>query len=138
MVDNKKDKVIERFGQGNDTIESSVSTKIRANIETLLLTSSAALMGSGNDQNNILEGNSGNNQLKGKAGNDTLIGNLGRDILSGGTGDDTFIYRSTNDSGTDKRTRDKITDFHTGDTIDLSQIDANVDVLGDQAFTFIG
>ena len=138
MVDNKKDKVIEGFGQGNDTIESSVSTKIRANIETLLLTGSAALMGSGNDQNNILEGNSGNNQLEGKAGNDTLIGNLGRDILSGGTGDDTFIYRSTNDSGADKRTRDKITDFQTGDTIGLSQIDANVDVLGDQAFTFIG
>ena len=138
IVDNKKDKVIERLGQGNDTIQSSVSTKTRANIENLLLTGSKALKGAGNDENNLLEGNAGNNQLKGKAGNDTLIGNSGKDNLSGGGDDDTFVYRSTDDSGTTKRTRDKITDFQTGDTIDLSQIDANTTVLGDQAFTFIG
>ena len=138
IVDNKKDKAIERAQQGNDTIQSSVSTKTRANIENLLLTGSKALKGAGNDQNNILEGNAGNNQLKGKAGNDTLIGNSGKDNLSGGADDDTFVYRSTADSGTTKRTRDKITDFQTGDTIDLSQIDANATVLGDQAFTFIG
>jgi Ca2+-binding RTX toxin-like protein len=51
-----------------------------------------------------------------------------------------FVYTSTKDSGTTTTTRDTITDFkHTdGDKLDLSAIDANSKLSGDQAFTFIG
>ena len=53
---------------------------------------------------------------------------------------DTFIFTKLNDSGTDASTRDVITDFQGGgqDLIDLSAIDANGGLAGDQAFSFIG
>ena len=85
-----------------------------------------------------LKGNDAQNKLKGKFGNDILIGNRGKDVLTGGKGDDTFVYRSISDSGVRKKTRDVITDFSEGDAIDLSDIDAQPVVQGNQSFVFIG
>jgi serralysin len=68
-----------------------------------------------------------------------LIGGLGTDILRGGGGSDIFRFESTDDSSTTAGRQDQIVDFQRGfDKIDLLAIDANRNVEGDQAFTFIG
>ncbi|MEI6747184.1 MAG: type I secretion C-terminal target domain-containing protein, partial [Methylococcaceae bacterium] len=92
---------------------------------------------SGNDR---LTGTANNDKLSALVGNDTLIGGLGADRLTGGKGADIFKYASLKDSGTTAKTRDTITDFKHSekDKIDLSAIDANEKLAGDQAFTFIG
>lgn len=92
------------------------------------------LGGSGNDR---LIGNDGNDTLVGGNGRDQLIGGKGVDVLSGGEGADTFIF---NDGDTNRRSdrRDVITDFDGRDVIDLRGIDANKNVLADQAFEFAG
>ena len=86
---------------------------------------------------NILNGGAGNDILNGGAGNDTLIGGAGKDALTGGTGADLFSFTATTDSATGVN-HDVIADFVRGtDKIDLSLIDANVFVAGNQAFTLI-
>jgi Ca2+-binding RTX toxin-like protein len=91
--------------------------------------------GAGNDQ---LYGRQGNDLLTGGLGNDTLWGGAGTDILSGGMGADTFMFRNVSQIGLGD-TRDLIRDFrHAVDTLDLSGIDANWTVAGNQAFGFIG
>lgn len=90
--------------------------------------------GRGNDR---LYGENGSDTLVGGNGNDLLVGGLGTDTLSGGSGADTFRYRSERDlRGLEI---DTITDFshREGDRIDLSRIDANRLIDGDQRFTFV-
>lgn len=99
---------------------------------------------SGNDQltggggNDILHGEAGNDVLRGGDGNDRLIGSGGRDLYLGGDGGDTFVFNSVAESSASTATRDHILDFETTDRIDLSAIDANLLVAGNQSFTFIG
>jgi Ca2+-binding RTX toxin-like protein len=86
-----------------------------------------------------LNGGAGDDQLFGRGGDDMLIGGLGTDILRGGGGSDIFRFESTDDSSTTAGRQDQIVDFQRGfDKIDLLAIDANRNVEGDQAFTFIG
>ena len=86
-----------------------------------------------------LSGGIGNDNMNGGVGNDVLIGDAGADSMTGGDGSDTFRYLAITDSGTPALTRDTITDFVVGtDTIDVSAIDANSRLNGNQAFTFIG
>jgi len=94
----------------------------------------------GDDYPLILKGGAGNDKLFGGDGNDFLSGDDGADILTGGLGKDSFNYAKATESGLTAATRDIITDFHKteGDKINLSAIDANVNVAGDQAFQFIG
>ena len=80
----------------------------------------------------VLIGNAGNDTLVGGAGNDTLTGGAGVDTLTGGTGADSFVFTALSDSL--NAAPDLITDFASGDHIDLSAIDANTGVGGDQAF----
>ena len=93
--------------------------------------------GAGND---LLDGGTGNDDLNGGSGNDTLIGGHGTDILFGGTQADKFVFKSASDSIRGATRRDTIIDFNKvqGDKIDLSMIDGNSTVAGNQAFTFIG
>ncbi|KQM30906.1 serralysin family metalloprotease [Sphingomonas sp. Leaf10] len=87
--------------------------------------------GSGADR---IIGNEVANQLFGNAGNDVLIGGGGADVLTGGSGADVFAFTAIGDSTANAT--DRITDFASGiDKIDLSAIDANLAVSGDQAFT---
>ncbi|WP_152613264.1 M10 family metallopeptidase C-terminal domain-containing protein [Inquilinus limosus] len=94
---------------------------------------------SGSQGNDGLAGNAGANTLQGWNGNDVLVGNGGKDTLTGGAGADRFYYAALSDSVVGANA-DRITDFShaQGDRIDLSAIDANAGVAGDQAFTFIG
>ncbi len=87
--------------------------------------------GSGADR---IVGNEVANQLVGNAGNDVLIGGGGADVLTGGSGSDIFVFTAIGDSTSN--VRDRITDFATGvDKIDLSAIDADLSLSGDQAFS---
>jgi hypothetical protein len=87
--------------------------------------------------NDTLDGASGDDVLNGGAGNDILIGGAGRDKLTGGVGADTFKFASSNESTF--WNMDTITDFKhaQGDKIDLSAIDSNANVAGDQAFKLV-
>jgi len=93
----------------------------------------------GDDQ---LFGAGGNDTLVGDEGNDLLVGGLGADVLQGDQGADIFKYTSVEDSSgalvNGVLQIDDITDFTQGeDKIDLSAIDANGTLAGDQAFTFL-
>jgi Ca2+-binding RTX toxin-like protein len=85
--------------------------------------------GNGADE---LFGQQGEDSVNGGEGVDRINGGLDKDILTGGPANDRFIFTTTADSAlTDF---DEITDFDPGDRIDLSEIDANTTVNGDQAF----
>lgn len=79
-----------------------------------------------------LVGNDVANLLKGNGGDDVLNGLGGNDKLWGGAGADTFAFF-------DGSGKDSILDFLSGsDKIDLTEIDANICISGDQAFDFLG
>ena len=87
--------------------------------------------------NDTLDGASGDDVLDGGVGNDVLIGGAGKDKLTGGAGADTFKFASANESTF--WSMDTITDFKKsqGDKIDLSAIDSNANVAGNQAFSLV-
>jgi Ca2+-binding RTX toxin-like protein len=74
--------------------------------------------------------------LDGGKGNDTLVGGGGADTLKGGSGADHFVYLSATDSTASSR--DVIEDLSASDVLDLSAIDANTGLAGDQAFFLAG
>jgi serralysin len=98
----------------------------------------------GNSLTNVLKGGAGNDSIKGAAGNDFLYGEIGQDKLDGGPGqdylgggldNDTFVFTALSDSTVSAP--DIIIDFRAGDRIDVSNIDANARVAGNQAFSFV-
>jgi len=94
-----------------------------------------------------INGDWGNDTIIGSAGKDVIIGGGGDDVLTGGLGADTlmggeccdrFVFNSSAEIGQGAN-RDRILDFEMDwDLIDLSGIDANTLLSGDQAFAFIG
>ena len=86
-----------------------------------------AIYGSG--LSDVLVGNAASNRLRGNAGQDTLTGNGGADV---------FDYDTITDSPVANGESDIITDFDSNDRIDLRSIDADPNLAGDQAFSFIG
>ena len=71
--------LVERAGEGADTVQTAVSLRLAANFEHLVLTGSGAIAGVGNALANTITGNNGANLLRGFAGNDTLQGGAGAD-----------------------------------------------------------
>ena len=88
VVDSTSDVITENAGEGTDTVESSASYTLTANLENLTITGAGDFNGTGNADNNTITGNSGNNRLDGGAGIDTM---------AGGTGNDTYVVDHIND-----------------------------------------
>jgi len=91
FVDNAGDVVTEASSTGTDTVLSSISYTLAANVENLILTGSNAINGTGNDLANMLTGNAAANVLVGGLGNDTYIVDNAADnvIENSGEGSDT-------------------------------------------------
>ena len=146
VVDNAGDIVVENFNKGTDQVRSSVTYTLTSDVEYLTLTGTSAINGTGNELGNEITGNDAANTLMGGGGEDFIYGGAGDDILiggaltdtlTGGLGNDTFRFTAVTDSGLDSLGMgpiDTIMDFTIGDHIDLSLIDANFGVAGDQAF----
>ncbi|WP_373503027.1 calcium-binding protein [Aestuariivirga sp.] len=87
-----------------------------------------------------LRGDGASNQLDGGRGNDVIIGGIGPDVLRGGNGSDVFDYNDITESTVTAVGRDTIVDFNerATDQINLSTIDANSVLAGNNAFIFVG
>ncbi|MCB8823571.1 calcium-binding protein, partial [Microvirga rosea] len=134
VVNHTGDKVVELAGQGTDTVQSTITHTLAANVENLQLTGDGAINGTGNSLDNVITGYGGANVLNGGDGNDTLNGWGGKDTLIGGNGRDVFQF-------SDKYSADgdKVMDFvHGTDKLDFGKIDADTTKAGDQAFIFDG
>jgi Ca2+-binding RTX toxin-like protein len=90
VVDSVNDVVTDA---GLDTVLSSVSYTLPANVENLSLTGTGDISASGSSLANILTGNSGHNVLIGAGGNDTLVGGEGYDTaqFSGASSEYAFV-----------------------------------------------
>ncbi|MCR6500943.1 calcium-binding protein [Shinella sp. CPCC 101442] len=151
-VDNALDRIVEATGGGIDRVLTSTSFVLTAGAEVESFATTQAtgfdainLTGNefaqtitGNLGANILSGKGGNDTLKGGGGADKLLGGSGADKLYGGAGTDIFVFQSYESSVLSGR--DIIYDFsqEAGEKIDLSALDANRNISGNQAFTFIG
>lgn len=105
-VDATTDVTTEAANEGIDTVNSSVTLTLAANIELLFQTGSTAINGTGNALANLLRGNTANNTLasaggtdilEGGAGNDTLSNTSDNTLLNGGAGTDTLTGTANND-----------------------------------------
>lgn len=109
QVDSEKDVVIEKSGEGVDTIETWLKTyELPENVENLTLTGNSYSTGTGNALDNIIIGNVSTNTLDGGAGDDILTGG-GSNHEPGHVTPrgDTFIIRKGEGN-------DTITDFQHG------------------------
>ncbi|MGE7966614.1 calcium-binding protein, partial [Pseudomonas sp. NPDC089918] len=143
IVDNLKDAITEisTLASEIDTVRSSVSWTLGANLENLTLTGSDNLTGVGNTLNNVLTGNSGNNVLNGGTGLDTLIGGAGDDTYVLDQAGELALLQETADQGRDLLNITYASTPTTG-TVDLSQSNLqnveNVTLTGLGAFTVVG
>jgi Ca2+-binding RTX toxin-like protein len=95
VVDNIADTITESRMEGTDTVVTSLTYTLGANLENLTLSETAAINGSGNSIANLITGNAGSNVLQGFSGNDTLAGGAGSDTLDGGEGSDWADYSAS-------------------------------------------
>ena len=97
----------EAAGSGADTVQSTVTFTLAADVENLVLNGASAINGTGNSAANTISGNSAANVLSGwgdadtingYGGNDTLNGGAGADAMSGGNGNDTYVVDNAGDT----------------------------------------
>jgi Ca2+-binding RTX toxin-like protein len=93
----------------------------------------------GSGGNDGIDGGASKDFIDGGSGADKISGGEGGDDLTGGTGADTFQFFFLKDVGVGASGRDSISDLERGvDKIDVSVLDANAALSGNQAFSFIG
>ena len=125
-------------GTGFDIASFAGSTTVMVDLST---NPGTAKRGSETDQLTSIEGAIGSDKtdtFKGSSGDNEFLGGLGKDTATGGGGRDLYAFRSIKESPTGSG-RDVIRDFVPGqDVIDVSTIDANSTVLGQQTFRWVG
>ena len=93
LLDDAGDLVIEAAGEGQDSVQTSLTrVELAANVEGLVYTGAVAFEGIGNASANTITGGAGRDRLSGRDGADTLTGGRGDDTLDGGAGDDLASY----------------------------------------------
>jgi Ca2+-binding RTX toxin-like protein len=126
-VDNVGDVVAEAFGEGQDSIVSSISLDLlAANVETALLVGNGALHLTGNELDNLLMGNNGANLID---------GGKGEDVMLGGRGDDIYVVDNAADFAIESKNAGKDTvksaiDFTLGDDIETLILTGKDDIDG--------
>lgn len=148
VVNRTNIKLVEKAGEGLDSVQSTVTWTLGDNFENLSLNGSANINGTGNALDNRISGNTANNVITGGAGNDTLIGGGGTDtfVFGRGFGKDVVTDYNTNDvlqfSGFSKAAMkivqsgaNTVIDFGGADTITLWNTQAS-DVLAHGHFMF--
>lgn len=155
-------RIVEHSGEGTDTVQlfRGMTYTLGANIENCVVLETRVGGGAtvtGNGLANRITGSASEDTIRGLGGNDLLIGNDGLDVIDGGEGDDRIIGGEWTDWITSGPGRDvivynavteatsgpawdyeTITDWDSADMIDLSGIDANTALPGNQAFEFAG
>ncbi len=127
---------IEAISGKGDTIIQGSAAGNSLNFSTVALSGIAAI--DGGDGNDNLIGSNGDDNISGGNGGDRLTGGTGLDQLRGDAGQDVFDFNGSEESALGQRS-DIILDFvRWEDRIDVTTIDANLLVAGDQNFTFIG
>ena len=134
-------------GPGNDTLQGGLGLDVAAYpgaagvIIDLSGTADTAKRGSEKDTLIGIEGALGSNAadtFKGDELNNEFQGKTGKDTMTGGAGRDTWDFNDAADSPAGA-TRDVVTDFVPGqDIIDLTGVDANGALPGNQSFRWVG
>ncbi|WP_417581806.1 peroxidase family protein [Pelagibacterium sp.] len=115
-------------GIGNDTLDmSSISSDAAVDLGTGLGGFGSAMSAeTGSDTlwgiENVVTG----------SGNDTITASTAVNIIDGGTGNDVFVFDSVAAAN-----GDTIVGFEAGDKLDLSAIDSNAGLVGNQSFTLV-
>ncbi len=134
IIDNGSDLIVEKPGEGIDTVIARGEHFLEPNVENLIIETDddKGWRGWGNELNNRITGNAGANALDGGAGNDTIDGGAGNDTITGGPGNDRLtggagddVFRFAPGGG-----RDTITDLGASSSTHLASdgsIDAGVD-----------
>ena len=117
MVNDAGDVVTELLWSGTDTVRSSISYTLGANLENLTLTDAGTIDGTGNSLDNVIIGNDANNFVLAWDGNDTVHGGGGDDELRGNDGDDSLYGDAGNDYLRGGRNNDSLFGGEGNDTL---------------------
>jgi Ca2+-binding RTX toxin-like protein len=97
VVNNIGDVVQDSSATASNIIQSSVSYTLPTNVNTLVLTGTAALTATSNSGNDSLVGNAGSDVLVATSGLDTLVAGNGIDTLVGAYGRDLLVVNNAAD-----------------------------------------
>lgn len=126
-------------GEGDDTLSFKGSkTAVDVSVSGLAVRNFETIIGT--NRGDILADGDKDTTLNGGKGGDILNGGGGRDLLYAGkdTNIDRFVFNEVSDSHRALKKTDRIYQFANNDLIDLTRIDADDSLAGDQAFTFAG